>query len=92
MKFRQHHGGLAESMATTVELNSKEEFLAYFHQLIESTGYTYGTLSFIQYGFDSRINQDTYLVSLKGYGVLGMLDGPPPINWWPPVAFVKGTE
>ena len=87
MKFREHRGGLAESMETVVELDSRGKFLEYFKHLILKSGFDGGTLSFSEYGYDKRIGWNTYLVCLEGYGVLGMLDGPPPVDWWPPVKF-----
>ena len=91
MKFREHRGGLEESMATVVELNSKKEFCDYVGKLARRiVPLEECTLSFREYGFDSRIGWDTYLVVLDGHGPIGMLDGPPPVEWWPPVEFVYG--
>jgi hypothetical protein len=91
MKFREHRGGLAESMATVVELNSKQEFVDHVSKLVRGI-VPEGTVSFSQYSFDSRIGWDTYLVSLDKYGVIGMIDGPPPLEWWPKPEFVFGPE
>jgi hypothetical protein len=92
MKFREHRGGLAESMATVVELDTKEKFLSHLRKLIPNNAGTNGHVSFEQYEYDERIDWDTYLVRLEGYGVLGMLDGPPPREWWPPINFIYYKE
>jgi hypothetical protein len=89
MKFREHRGSLAESMKTVVELNTKEDFCKHLNMVVRKfIGHNEFTLSFKEYSFDTRINWDTWLVVIDGDGVIGMLDGHPPINWWPPVEFV----
>jgi hypothetical protein len=93
MKFREHRGSLAESMLTVVDLNTKKEFCDHISKVarkIVPEGEF--TISFSDYSFDIRINWDTFLVMLEGYGPIGMLNGPPPISWWPPVEFVYGSE
>lgn len=93
MKFREHRGGLTESMNTVVELNTRREFCNHIgkvaRKFVPENGFT---ISFSEYSFDTRINWDTYLVVLDGHGPIGMLDGPPPLNWWPPVEFVYGRQ
>lgn len=79
MKFREHRGGLAESMATVVELNTKEEFVAHMRKQAERFGVKGEfTLRFEDGSYDERIGWNTVTVVLEGTGVLGMLDGPPP--------------
>lgn len=93
MKFREHRGGLSESMGTTVELDTKEDFLKHIEklarQIVPKDDFT---VSFEQYAFDSRINWNTWIVMLEGHGVLGIMDGPIPASWKPKIEFVWASE
>lgn len=65
--FRPHRGGLAESMAECVEVNSLED--------IRQAVLVRGELSARPYGYDARIDWDTYIIT-DGIGVVGFADGP----------------
>jgi hypothetical protein len=79
MKVREHRGSLADSMRTVREVAGREELftviretLAPFGVLLQPEQITvkpYG-------GRDERIGWDTHLISVQGYGVWGMADGP----------------
>lgn len=73
MKYRDHRGGLAESMQTVVELNTEDEFMVH---MLKRTGPKGGGISFTHQGYDNRIGWDTYNVLLDGQAI-GMTDGPP---------------
>ena len=93
MKFREHRGGLAESMETVVELNTRKEFCDHLSKIARKfVPEGEFTISFSEYSFDTRIYWDTFLVILNGCGPIGMLDGPPPRSWWPPVEFFYSSE
>jgi hypothetical protein len=90
MKFREHKGGYAESMATAVELSTKEEFLAHLGKIVRK--YTLGsaTVRFRDMELaDVRDGWRLFYVILDGYGPIGMMDGPPPTAWLPPIEFVR---
>lgn len=88
MRFREHRGGLSESMDTAVELNDKFHFMLHVgmiaRRIIPTDAFT---ISFSRAGFDERIGWDTYYVILEGQGPIGMIDGPPPFEWWPKAKF-----
>lgn len=78
MKVREHRGSLADSMRTVREVAGREELfkliretLAPFGELVEPE-----QIKIEPYGRDERIGWDTYLISVQGYGVWGMADGP----------------
>ncbi len=80
MKYRDHRGGLSESMETVVELRDKDALIKHLQvcsrqcptmPVIDAT-----TVRIVPYVFDDRIGWDTHLVLLKEYGVLGYTDGP----------------
>ena len=81
MKLREQRGGLAESMATVIEIPPTLEALK---TAINNSLGQYGTwpvitaemIEVVPYVFDNRINWDTHLVIIKDYGVYGYTDGP----------------
>ena len=75
-KFREHRGGLAESMATTVDISTYIALLEYAHKLLDPWDVKFDRLEITHYGYDERIEWDCYLVSVPGYGVLGYTNGP----------------
>jgi hypothetical protein len=83
MKFREHRGGLAESMRTCVDLETKEAFLTHMRRVVqpfvENGAFT---LAFKPYGYDDRIGWDTVLVVLEGHCPIGMMNAPPPKDWF----------
>jgi len=80
MKFREHRGGLAEAMETVVEVEGMRGLVAHMQKLAEQWPsmpvINVNTVKVKPYGFDSRINWDTHLVTVEGYGVFGFTDGP----------------
>ena len=82
MIFREHRGGLEESMATQVVLPSRHALLLHLRKLflpyniyvkdekLHIREYNHGR-------GDSRIGwQELYIVTLDGYGVLGWTNAP----------------
>lgn len=82
MKFREHRGSLAESMETVVVLADHEALLDHIRKLAEPwptfPPVSPETVHIKPYGPDKRIDWDTHIVTLDGYGVLGFTDGPGP--------------
>lgn len=81
MKFREHRGGLAESMATVVELPDRAALLEHCRTLLACWPIAPPvTDEALQVGghviFDARTGWHTHIVLLKGLGVLGFTDGP----------------
>jgi hypothetical protein len=80
MKFREHRGGLAESMETVVEVANRVELIIHLAHLMErypGTVVDFQKIKIEPYGgWDERIGWDTYIVTLEGYGVLGFTNGP----------------
>jgi hypothetical protein len=76
MKFREHRGTLAESMATVVEVVSIDELLAHLGPIVAPVPLTAERLYIAHYAIDPRIGWDTYIVCITGYGVAGFLNGP----------------
>lgn len=61
MKFREHRGGLKESMETERDIKSFDELW----ELLESIWGDIELISFQHIGMDARINWDTYYVLVK---------------------------
>lgn len=80
MKFREHRGGLAESMATVVELKDKAALIEHCKKVMEAymlPAQAIADLTVEPYGgIDTRIGWDTHIVTIGCYGVLGFTDGP----------------
>ena len=78
MKFREHRGGLDESMATLVEVPDRAALLEYLRKLAEPwptfPPISSETVHIEPYIWDSRIGWNTHIVTLDGYGVVGFTD------------------
>lgn len=72
IKFRFHRGGLEESMETIIEVKDLNEIVKFLKA--KEPGAYVGFLSCKYYGFDDRINWDTWIVLDDGYP-LGFSDG-----------------
>lgn len=77
-KVREHRGGLDESMATVREVADRADLLEVIRGTLAPFGVDVkaGQLKVEPYCFDRRIGWDTYLITVEGYGVWGMADGP----------------
>jgi hypothetical protein len=76
--FREHRGGLAEAMEMLVTLDSRADLVAHIQQLMKPWGLDVMPeqvkLAFYG-GPDKRIGwAATYVVTVKGYGVIGFAD------------------
>lgn len=80
MRFKEHRGGLSESMTTVVEVANRAALLEHLRRLLSpyprSPPITDETVHVTRYGWDDRIGWDVHIVTLDGYGVLGFTDGP----------------
>ncbi|HEV8364576.1 MAG TPA: hypothetical protein VGQ52_13760 [Gemmatimonadaceae bacterium] len=79
MKFREHRGMLVESMETTVDVPDRPALIKHLQNILQIyyiamqpddlTVEPYG-------GTDARTGWDTYIVIVRGFGVIGFTDGP----------------
>lgn len=79
MRYRDHKGGLAESLNTTRNVYSKMELLDYLNEQYYAWGEEITELKFKHVGMDERIGWDTYYVLIKSQGqdkfsIAGMSD------------------
>jgi hypothetical protein len=78
IKFRPHRGSLFESMETVCEVSSLAELVKVIRDSREGwpdqNEVTMDNIKLESYGFDSRINWDTYIVSICNK-VVGFSDG-----------------
>lgn len=78
MKFRDHRGSLADSMATVVEVSGRDALVSLLAGRLEKYGFEFADRDLViaPYGYDRRIDWDTHIVTIDGYGVAGFTDGP----------------
>lgn len=73
--FREHRGGLAESMKTIVKVNNHKELVEHCKTIMAKNNETFepDNLNIAPYGgADSRIGwESVYIVTIKGHGVIG---------------------
>lgn len=80
MRFREHRGGLAESMETVIEFNTAADLSRHLQKvrpdIIESGARLKAEPLFVD---DSRIGwKDVHIVIAYQGGVIGFIDGPMP--------------
>lgn len=78
-RIREHRGSLYESLKTMRAVNgSREDLFAIVQKSLEPFGraLTPDLLTVSKYHWDARIGWDTHLITIEGYGVWGMADGP----------------
>lgn len=79
MKIREHRGGLAESMETVTEIDgTMVALVAHINAKLTPFGFVVrpALVTCTPYCTDARINWQTYMVTVDGYGVFGFTDGP----------------
>jgi hypothetical protein len=79
MLYRDHRGSLAESMETVVELKDRAALDAHIAALLKPWGkvVTQDQIHSTWYCLDPRINWDTWMITVDGYGVVGFTNGDP---------------
>lgn len=80
MLFREHRGGLQESMKTVVDLQDRAGLIEYIRKLLDGWGVTVtdDTVDLVKYNDhgDARIGWDElYVVTIKWFGVIGWANG-----------------
>jgi hypothetical protein len=82
MLFREHRGGLSESLETQVRLTDRTSLVAHVSRMLDPFGFRYGDrakpLKVEYYGKHNRSTnwKETWIVTLPGYGVLGFTNAP----------------
>lgn len=78
MKVREHRGLLTESMATLREVKNRQELLDIVRKQLAPFGVEVEPkqLHVEPYMYDDRIGWETHIITIDGYGVWGMADGP----------------
>lgn len=80
LKYRDHRGGLDESMKTVQEVVSVQEIKNHLNRKFKSFGKEVEEVKFEYAGFDERVDWDTYYVIVRLSGeketwVIGMTNG-----------------
>ena len=78
VNFRFHKGSLSDSMETIVKVSTHSELCELLRINLDTWGYKFKDedIKVEHKMYDERIDWDTYYVTLEGYGVCGMTDGP----------------
>lgn len=63
MKYRAHKGGLAESLAMTIEVNSLDDVAKHFKDTCLFDDVDITDLKCEYYGYDKRIDWDTWIIT-----------------------------
>lgn len=79
MRFREHRGSLADSLATLVELDTRAQLIEHIENCYACFihGYDFSEIRIEPYFMepDARCGWErTYIVSLPGLGVIGFTD------------------
>ena len=79
MLYRDHRGGLAESMQTVVELKDRAALDQHIAGLLKPWGrvVTPDQIKSSWYCQDPRIGWDTWMITVDDYGVIGFTNGDP---------------
>lgn len=83
MRLREHRAGLAESLATTIDIEpTTDALIDAINKSYASSGITINAESVHvrPYCFDERIGWNTHIVEIDNRGVFGFTDGPLQIN------------
>lgn len=77
-QYREHRGGLDESMATVREVADRDALVAHLAEGLAPYGTTVtdDMVAVEPYGFDERNGWFTHIVTIAGYGVAGFTNGP----------------
>lgn len=78
MMFREHRGGLIESLETQREIPATREAVALEASAAIGLAIEPAEIKVQACGYDQRTMSQTYLLSVKGVGVIGFCDEPLP--------------
>lgn len=79
--FREHRGGLAESLKTQVKLADRAALIAHIENVLRPCSFLVSdsVIDIAFYANDRRMPEweETFIVTLQGYGVLGFTNERP---------------
>ncbi len=70
-KYRDHRGGLSESLKTTIEISVKGDIVKRLNSNLKDFGAEVAEIKFKYCGFDKRTGWDTYYVLQRLKGEIG---------------------
>lgn len=77
IRYRNHRGGLEESMYTTRFFNNGEEVKAHIRAALAGWEVDTAVIEATFYARDKRIDwPESWIVTIPNYGVVGWTDGP----------------
>lgn len=74
--IRQHRATLEESMKTVRPVRDRDQLVEIIRLSLVDWPVKPKQIKVVPYGYDSRIGWDTYLITIDGWGVWGMANGP----------------
>lgn len=78
MKIREHRGSLGDSMSTVVEIDATMAALqAHVKKVLAPFGKNATMITVTNQGFDARIDWNSHIIEVAGYGVFGYCDTSP---------------
>jgi hypothetical protein len=78
-KFRPHRASLDEAMLEVREFETQEALREHLAAEFSGTGLNMSDDIVVKpYGHDARIDWDTHIVTIEGFGVVGFTDRMPP--------------
>lgn len=77
IRYRDHRGGLAESMATERQFENGEEVKAHIRRELYPWEVDTSVIDAAFYAVDKRIDwKESWIITIPGYGIAGWVDGP----------------
>jgi hypothetical protein len=75
IRFREQRGSLEDSLKTAVNLKDRAALVAHIRALLTPSGpIAEEDISLKAYSYDPRIEKQTWLVSVRNYGVVGFAE------------------
>lgn len=80
MRMRENRRRIKASMATALEIESREHLVRHIVATLgkKGVGITDEMIHVTHYGFDDRIDWDEYIIVVDRFGVFGFTDSPCP--------------
>lgn len=78
MRMREHRHAIEDSIATTLEVEGREDFFRHIFDTLGKKGVvvTDDMVHLTHYGFDDRTGWDEHIIVVDHFGVFGFTDGP----------------
>ncbi len=80
MRMRENRRTIKQSMASTVEIESREHLVRHIVETLGKKGVvvTDQMIHVTHYGYDDRIDWDEHIIVVERFGVFGFTDSPCP--------------